>query len=269
MGNRRQRSASGRGQDALEDVADIVSAAANAMRSGDDLGASTQRRLEKEEKRRRSELRQRRDLLGVGAGLLAGGLAASAGLLTPAAVGVGLLTGGGLAYALKAWDERIVRPPRAQRREAPRLIDPSVAGDDPRSALIRSVITQAMGHLRTVDTAAGTVLDLETAAVLTRIAAIGGRICQAVADQPSGFDAAQRALTYHAEKAAQLSEMAASPMLGADGTRLANVRRVLSRMERLFQETEAALKAEDRRDMDLDLKLIDQALDEDLREPRR
>jgi hypothetical protein len=40
-------------------------------------------------------------------------------------------------------------------------------------------------------------------------------------------------------------------------------------MERLFQETEAALKAEDRRDMDLDLKLIDQALDEDLRDSRR
>lgn len=265
MGHRRHR----RDQDAFEDVADLVSAAASAVRARTDQTAAAIRRAEKEEKRRQWEMRQRRNFLGVGAGLLAGGLAASAGLFTVAAVGVGLLTGGVIAYGLKAWDDRPVRPPAPRRPAAPRLEDPAVAGDDPRSALIRSVVTQAMGHLRTVDAAAGKVSDLETGAVLTRIAAIGGRICQAVADQTAGFDAAQRALTYHAEKAAQLAEMAASPALGADPERLGNVRRVLARMERLFQETEAALKAEDRRDMDLDLKLIDQALDEDLREPRR
>jgi hypothetical protein len=265
MGHRRHR----RDQETFDDVADLVSAAANAVRSRTDQTAAAQRRAEKEEKRRQWELRQRRNFLGVGAGLLAGGLAASGGLFTVAAVGVGLLTGGVIAYGLKAWDERPVRPPSPPRPTAPRLNDPTVSGDDPRAALIRSVVTQAMGHLRTVDAAAGKVTELETGAMLTRIASIGGRICQAVADQTASFDVAQRALTYHAEKAAQLAEMVASPTLGADPERLANVGRVLSRMERLFQETEAALKAEDRRDMDLDLKLIDQALDEDLRDSRR
>ena len=269
MGHRRNRRDSDRDQDPFEDVADIVSAAANAVRSRTDQTAAAQLRAEKEEKRRQWELRQRRNFLGAGAGLLAGGLAASAGIYTVAAVGLGLLIGGFLAYGLKAWDERPVRPRVAPRQSAPRLHDPTIPGDDPRSALIRSVVTQAMGHLRTVEAAAAKVPDLETGAVLTRIAAIGGRICQAVADQTAGFDAAQRALTYHAEKAAQLAEMAASPAMAADPDRMANIRRVLSRMERLFQETESALKAEDRRDMDLDLKLIDQALVVDLRDPRR
>ncbi len=245
-----------------------MSAAANAVRDRAGEGAAAQRRAEKEERRRQWEARQRRNFLGTGAGLLAGGLSASMGLITVAAVGVGLLTGGLVVYGLKAYEERHVRPRRVVQRETPPLPDPAVPGDDARAALIRSVVAQAMTHMRTVDAKARGMQDIEAAAMLTRIAAMGTRICQAVADQPANFDPAQRTLTYHAEKAALLAGMAGAHEGGADGERLANVRRVLSRMERLFEETEAALKAEDRREMDLDLKLIDQALDEDLNQRR-
>jgi 5-bromo-4-chloroindolyl phosphate hydrolysis protein len=264
MGHRRQRSSDDLTDGAFDDVADLVSAAANAMRERADGSAAAQRRAEKEQRRLAWEARQRRNFLGTGAGLLAGGLAASMGLITVAAVGIGLLTGGAVAYGLKAWEERPVRPRLARPARAQPLPEPTVAGDDARSALIRSVVTQALAHLRTVEAKARTIQDLESAAILTRIAAIGGRICTSVAEQPAGFDAAQRTLTYHAEKAALLATMATAHAGGADGERLANVRRVLARMERLFEETEAALRAEDKREMDLDLKLIDQALDEDL-----
>lgn len=267
MGNRRFR----RNGEAFDDVADIVSAAAEAVRNRAGEEGALQRQREREEKRLRWEARQRRQILSVGAGLLAGGLAASSGLITVAAVGVGLLTGTVVSMFIKAFEDRAARPSLLQRGEAPRprLADPVVPGDDPRAALIRTVVAQAMGHLRTVDAAARTINDVETAAVLTRIAAIGTRVCQAVAAQPAGFDAAQRALTYHAEKAAQLAQMAGLSGSAADTDRMANVRRILSRMERLFEETEEALQAEDLREVDLDLKLMDQALDEDLNRTRR
>jgi len=264
MGRHRRRSSDDLTGGAFDDVEDLLSAAARAVRESSGESAAAQRRAEKEARRRAWEAKQRRNFLGTGAGLLAGGLAASMGLITVAAVGVGLLTGGLVVYGLKAWEERPVRP-RISPRPAPApLRDPAVAGEDARATLIRGVVNQAMAHMRTVDAKARGIQDIETAAILTRIAAMGGRICQAVAEQPAGFDAAQRTLTYHAEKAALLAEMAGAHEGGADGERLGNVRRVLARMERLFEETETALKAEDRREMDLDLKLIDQALDEDL-----
>jgi hypothetical protein len=262
MGHRRHR----RDHEVFEEVADLVSAATSAVRERAGESAAAQRRAEKEERRRQWEAKQRRNFLGTGAGLLAGGLAASMGLITVAAVGVGLLTGGLVVYGLRAFEERLQRPSLLARDPPapPPRPDPTVAGEDARSALIRSVVTQAMAHMRTVEAKARTIQDIESAAILTRIAAIGSRVCQAVAEQPAAFDAAQRTLTYHAEKAALLAGMAGAHEGGADSERLANVRRVLSRMERLFEETEAALKADDRREMDLDLKLIDQALDEDL-----
>lgn len=249
----------------FEEVADLVSAATNAVRDRAGESAAAQRRAEKEERRRQWEAKQRRNLLGTGAGLLAGGLAASMGLITVAAVGVGILVGAGTSLFLRSFEERLRRPSLLQRepQDLPQP-EPIVQTNDARGALVRSVVTQAMVHMRAVDAAARNLSDIEAAAILTRIAAIGGRICQSVAAQPAGFDAAQRTLTYHAEKAAQLAEMIAAHHGGADSVRAENVRRVLARMERLFQQTEASLKDEDRREMDLDLKLIDQALDEDL-----
>jgi hypothetical protein len=266
MGHRRRRSRDDITGGTFDDVADLVSAAADAVRNRDGESAAARRRQEKEERRRREEAQQRRQLIGTGAGLLAGGLAATAGLITVGAVGVGLLVGGVVIYGIRAWDERSPRQPRlAAPQPRPALRDPEVTASDPRAALIRSVLTSAMAHIRTVDARAAACVDLETAAVLTRIAAIGSRICQSVAAQTSAFDAAQRVLTYHAEKAAQLADMSVALAAEGDGARLSAVRAVLGRMERLFEETEGALKAEDGRELDLELRLIDQALDEDLR----
>lgn len=262
MGHRRVR----RDHEVFEEVADLVSAASQAVRERTGEAAAAQRRAEKEQRRRQWEAKQRRNLLGTGAGLLAGGLAASFGLVTVGAVGVGLLAGGVVAYGLKAWEERPPAPRRAApaSQGRPALQDPAVRGEDARASLIRTVIAAAMRHLREVDARAQESAHLETAAILTRIAAIGQRICSAVAAGPDGYEAAQRVLTYHAEKAAQLAQMAVALEAGGDDKRLAAVRGVLSRMERLFEETESALKAEDGRDMDLELRLIDAALDEDL-----
>jgi hypothetical protein len=249
----------------LEEFADGVLESVDRIAEGfsaaNDPVERERRRQEKMERRRRQEAAGRRSLFAAGAGLLAGGLAASSGLITVAAVGVGLLAGATLAYGLRWWEEAQERPIGGRDRPRPALHDPTVVGQDPRAALVRSVVTGAMGHLRAIDKWAGASQDLEIAAILTRIAAIGHRVCTAVAAQPALFERAQRLLTYHAEKAAKLAELSSS----AEGARLAGVRRVLARMELLFEETQAALKQEDARELDLELKLIDQALDEDLR----
>lgn len=250
-------------REGLEDVASAIAQTVGAV--GDHISANVdpvdreRRRQEKLERRRQYEARSRRTLMAVGAGLLAGGLTASMGLITVAAVGVGLLVAGLVTYIMRLWDEAPRRPLSSLAR--PTLDDPTIAGQDARATLIRAVIADAMGHLRAIDRIAASAQDLEIAAILTRIAAIGHRICQAAAAQPASFEKAKRLLTYHVEKAAKLAELSAE----ADPARLIAVRKVLARMEQLFEETEADLKHEDRRELDLELRLIDQALDEDLR----
>ena len=246
----------------LEDVAEVV---AEAVRNRSNSEYAERRRQEKEARRRRQEEEQRRQLLATGAGLLAGGLAASLGLITAGAVGVGLLVGGVVVYGMKALEgqEKAPRLPAAAPR--PALADPQVPSSDPRASLIRTVVTSAMGHMRAIDHTAQSIADVEIAAILTRIAAIGARICERVAEEPAAFDAAQRLLTHHAEKAAHLGSMAQAHAASGDTARLTAARRVLGRMEALFEQTENELAAGDRREMDLELRLIDQALDEDLR----
>lgn len=248
--------------DAITGAVDSVS---EALAAGADPAERERRRQEKLEKQRRREAADRRSVVAVGLGLLAGGLAAASGMITVAAVGVGLLTGAGAAMALRwlqdAGPGMLRIGAGATTGARPSLADPAIDGQDSRTALIRGVVTAAMVHVRAIDKAAAAATDLETAAILTRIAAIGHRVCQAVASQPAQFDRAQRLLTYHAEKAATLATLAGT----ADEARQAGVRRVLGRMELLFEQTEAALKYDDRRELDLELRLIDQALDEDLR----
>jgi hypothetical protein len=253
--------------DSFDDIADGIAASVDRIAEGfsaaTDPAERERRRLEKLERRKRQEEAGRRTIFGVGAGLLAGGLAASTGLMTVAAVGVGLLTGASVIYTVRWWQETggLARPRLLASKARPALDDPTIAGQDSRTLLVRSVVSAAMGHVRAIDRLAATTPDLELAAILTRIAAIGHRVCQSVAAQPATLENAQRLLTYHIEKAAKLADLSSE----AEGPRLDGVRRVLGRMELLFEQTEAALKHEDGRELDLELRLIDQALDEDLR----
>lgn len=240
---------------------DSVDRIAEGFSAATDPAERERRRQEKLERQARREASHRRNLFGVGAGLLAGGLAASTGLITVAAVGAGLLVAALTTYGMRWWEDAQSRPRVMVSRPRPALQDPSIPGQDSRTVLVRAVVQSAMAHVRAIDRWATATPDLELAAILTRIAAIGNRVCHAVAAQPAVFEKGQRLLTYHMEKAAKLAELSTQ----AEGQRLDGVRRVLGRMELLFEQTEAAVKHEDGRELDLELKLIDQALDEDLR----
>jgi 5-bromo-4-chloroindolyl phosphate hydrolysis protein len=223
----------------------------------------------REERRRRREAEGWRSLIAVGVGMAVGGITMSTGIFAPAAVGMGLLAGGATAYGLRGLADRpdLLRGP--QRR--PEIAAPTVDEEglsSSRAQLVKAVLDEATAHLRTLDDRAGQTLDRETAATLAKLVATGQRICNIVAAQPDGFGVAQRILTYHLPKAVYLAdtlkalETAARP----DDKRIIQARHVLARMENLFEKTEIDLKAGDAREMDVEIRLINEALDEDLSE---
>ncbi|MBU6371366.1 MAG: 5-bromo-4-chloroindolyl phosphate hydrolysis family protein [Alphaproteobacteria bacterium] len=237
--------------------------------SGVDLDAveraREERRAARVERRRQAMQRQ---LATVGVGLLVGGLVASMGVFTPAAVGAGLVAAV-FAGAILRWlgdvAGRFSGPaaPQPTRIETPRVDTVGMA--DARADLVRKVLDEATADLRRLDAAAAKLADGEARTIAQRLVQAGGRLAQAVAAAPDKFALAQRAFTYHLPKAVYLAETLGSlDAAGADEKRRAAARHVLARMENLFEKTALDLANVDAREMDVELRLINQALDEDL-----
>jgi len=266
-----------------DDLADVVfdvirSAAATgatppsdpeALRMQADREAARQAaRLEKQRRREEESVRQ---YAGVGAGLLAGGLSSMV-MPTPAAVGVGLLAGGFMMMLIKAVQTGALVPrgPLFPRREKPRAIDPpEVDGRDiPKSQrdVVQSVLDDAALDLRKLDAVARGLpaRDVDVAGCLQRLIKSGERLSDAVADEPAKFSLAQRVLTYHLPKAVFLAERLQS--MGPDDAekRAAEAHHVLMRMEMVFEKALVDMSGVDAAEMDLEMRLINQALDEDL-----
>jgi len=257
-------------RDVAYEAARTARAVGDAIRSGrpEDFEALERQREARRERRRQHSLRQ---MMSVGVGLLAGGLAASLGLVTPAAVGVGILaaasSGAILRWAADIFT-RMDRPRPASKPvfSTPRL-DPEGLADG-RAQLVQSLIDAAAADLARLEAAAAKLADAETRVLAGRLVAAGQRLAQAVAAAPEKLAVAQRAFTYHLPKAVYLAEtLAALEAAGADEKRRSAARHVLARMENLFEKTALDLANVDAREMDVELRLISQALDEDLDKP--
>jgi len=255
-----------------DDLADAAYEVSRALGQGwTDARAVDRVELERrrEERRERHRQRAQRNLLAVGVGLFAGGLAASLGLFTPAAVGVGLLAGGFSDVILRWISEQVSRRREASEAARPATIStPKVDAQgmtDARADLVRKVIDEATADLRRLDAAAAKLADTEARVLAQRLVKVGERLTQAVAAAPDKFAVAQRAFTYHLPKAVYLAETLSSlEAAGADEKRRTAARHVLARMENLFEKTALDLANVDAREMDVELRLISQALDEDL-----
>lgn len=224
-----------------------------------------ERELLRDERRRRARIAGQGRLIAIGIGLVAGGLA-SLSLPTVAAVGVGILSGGVIIYALRLLHYRqAAREPLPVRIEAPKFNAQGMA--DSRAEAIRAVLDRAAEALRETQSKAKGVADPEVRAGIERLGASGQRILTAVAERPELLSRAQRVLTYHTERAAFLvgSLAAAAQNSRSDAQRYGAIKHVLARMENLFERTALDLVAGDGKEMDLELRLISQALDEDLR----
>jgi len=230
-------------------------------------------RLDKQRRREEASMRQ---YAGVGAGLLAGGLSSMV-MPTPAAVGVGLLAGGFMMMIIKAIQSGALAPrvPVFQRTPKPRAIDPpEVDGREiPKSQrdVVQSVLDEAAVCLRKLDAVARSLpeRDVDVFGCLQRIVKSGERLSDAVADEPVKFPLAQRVLTYHLPKAVYLAEslQALGPDSQSQGDadkRAAEAHHLLMRMEMVFEKALVDMSGVDAAEMDLEMRLINQALDEDL-----
>lgn len=225
-------------------------------------------RLEKQRRREEESVRQ---YAGVGAGLLAGGLS-SLVMPAPAAVGVGLLAGGLMMMIIKAIQSGALTPrgPLLPRSTKPRAIDPpEVDGRDiPKSQrdVVQSVLDDAAIEMRKLDAVARALpeRDADVAGCLQRLIRAGERLSDAVADEPGKFATAQRVFTYHLPKAVFLAERLQS--IGPEDAekRAAEAHHVLMRMEMVFEKALVEMSGIDAAEMDLEMRLINQALDEDL-----
>lgn len=261
MGRRRFDDAEELGRLATEKLKDLLS---------DDSLEKRQRWMEREQLReeRRRQARQagQSQLISTGFGLACGGLA-SITLPVVAAVGIGILSGGVLLYALRLVQNRrtAARPPAPSRIEAPNIKSDGIA--DSRAETARAVLDRAAEALRETQAKAKAIADPEARAGIERLGASGQRILNAVAERPELLARAQRVLTYHCERAVFLVGSLAALTQGPsnEAQRYQAIKHVLARMENLFERTALDLVAGDGKEMDLELRLISQALDEDLR----
>lgn len=237
----------------------------------DDPLEKRQRWLERErlrdERRRVSRANGVVRLIGIGVGLVVGGLA-SISLPTTAAVGLGIVSAGLIFYAFRLLHNHPMgRAPAAAaaRIEAPKFNAQGMA--DSRAETTRAVLDRAAEALRETQAKAKGIADPEVRASIERLGASGQRILTAVAERPDLLGRAQRVLTYHTERAVFLVGSLAATAKDAQGDaqRYGAIKHVLARMENLFERTALDLVAGDGKEMDLELRLISQALDEDLR----
>jgi hypothetical protein len=262
--------------DLVDVVFDVIrSAAAEGAAPGDEAAQralaerEAARAAAKAEARRQRELRGIRSYVGAGAGLLAGGLASIA-LPTVAAVGIGLLAGGFanlLVKYVQTTDFQLALPRFGSER--PRTIaPPEVDGRDlPKSQrdLVQGVLDDSAEHLQVIQGAAErmTRADPEAAELCRRLVAAGEKLSDAVAEEPNKFAIAQRALTYYLPRAAG----AAGSLSDApeNARNVTDVRHVLTRIEMYLEKTILDMHEIDSAEMDLEMRLINQALDEDLK----
>ncbi len=226
-------------------------------------------RLEKQRLREQQSIRQ---YAAVGVGLLAGGLASMFMLPTVAAVGIGLLAGGAMSLLVKAIQtgalaprDLPIRPPQKARAIDP----PEVDGRDiPKSQrdVVQGVLDDTAIALRKLDAVARALAgkDEDAASLCRRLVAAGERLSDAVADEPMKFPVAQRVLTYHLPKAVFVAETFQSLEPEHYEKRAAEARHLLTRMEMVFEKAILDMSSVDAAEMDLEMRLINQALDEDL-----
>lgn len=239
----------------------------------DDPLEKRQRWIEREQLRdeRRRQARQagQSQLIATGVGLAAGGLASTT-LPVVAAVGIGILSGGVVLYTLRVLQNRRAAQSQGQAPAPARIEAPSLNANgipDSRAETARAVLDRAAEALRETQAKAKAIADPEVRAGIERLGANGQRILTAVAERPELLARAQRVLTYHCERAVFLVGSLAALAQGSSGDaqRYNAIKHVLARMENLFERTALDLAAGEGKEMDLELRLISQALDEDLR----
>jgi 5-bromo-4-chloroindolyl phosphate hydrolysis protein len=261
-------------------------------RDDDDDGDRTVYRRQMEEARRRYELeirasrdvqREQRRAIGrvkgawrlaaIGAGLFLGAVVGDA-IGTLAGVGFGLMIGGSINWIGTLFMDRGSRkatsPGAIPVATRPQIEAPTVGENilpQGRTELVQQVLGEAATSLRALDAVMPKLRHPDSVSSVARIVAVGNRVMQAVAASPDKLAIAQRVFTYYCPETVKVAEALSKLEMDArpDIERITSTQTVLKKLEVLFERTELDLKADDSKELDIDLKLLDQSLESDLR----
>jgi 5-bromo-4-chloroindolyl phosphate hydrolysis protein len=238
-----------------------------------ELEIRASRDVQREQRRAAGRVKGMWTLAAVGTGIFLGSVVGQElGFL--AGVGFGLMTGGAvnwfgslfLSRASKKVAQVGATPvPRRAEIEAPTVGENSLPQG--RTELVQQVLGEAATSLRALDALLPKLRHPDSVSSVARIVAVGNRIMQAVAATPDKFAIAQRVFTYYCPETVKVAdalsklEQEANP----DVERITGTQTILKKLEVLFERTELELKTDQGKELDIDLKLLDQSIESDLR----
>jgi 5-bromo-4-chloroindolyl phosphate hydrolysis protein len=212
-------------------------------------------------------------LAAIGAGLFLGAVVGDA-LGSLAGIGFGLMVGGSINWfgslfmdrgAKKAEAIGATPVPRRAQIEAPTVGENALPTG--RAELVQQVLGEAATSLRALDAIMPKLRHPDSVSSVARIVAVGNRLMQIVAASPDKLAIAQRVFTYYCPETVKVADALSKLELDArpDIERITSTQTVLKKLEVLFERTELELKADEGKELDIDLKLLDQSIESDLR----
>lgn len=133
-------------------------------------------------------------------------------------------------------------------------------------AFARDLLAEAEPHAVRLEVAAGSIGTPKVADRIRHMARVAREIFAGVEDDPLRVDRVRRFLTYYLPRAADLAENYASMERGAmrDASRVATAGELIERLDGAFTHYAANLQQADLGNLDIELKLLRDALDADL-----
>jgi len=182
-------------------------------------------------------------------------LAIGAGMPFWLACIIGVVAGGGTVAVL------------APRAAFPLLDASGVARG--KVAFARELLTEAAPQAARLDVAAASIRERKVIECVRHLAVVARRIFAGIEKDPLRLDRVRRFLTYYLPRAAEIAEAYAvlERSDAPDPQRLASTRALLDRLDVAFTGYAASLQDADLDKLDIELKLLKSALDEDLGPP--
>ena len=221
------------------------------------------RDVQREQRRAQGRIKTTWTLAAIGAGIFLAAVIGDA--LNPlAGIGFGIMVGGAISWVGSLFLHRIGKPaagtavtpvPARPEIEAPTVSENAMPQG--RTELVQQVLADAATALRALD---GTM-------PRSRIVAVGNRLMMMVAANPEKLAIAQRVFTYYCPETVKVAEALAKLETdpAPDMERIGGTQTILKKLEVLFERTELELKADEGKELDIDLKLLDQSIESDLR----
>ena len=192
--------------------------------------------------------------------------AASAALLPTLALGIHAPLWAAVAGAATAFGGLVlVLSPRRPLED----FNPGKIGSG-RVAVARAALEEALPALSRLEAAAGRIKDADVRGRVTAIARAGRNVVAELEKTPESLSSVQRLLTYYSPRAAELAEgYVAMEARGVGAERRAAIADLLVKLQDAFAHYRDQLADQELKTLDIDIRLVGQALEEDIGEPIR